>query len=89
MKLTAKDFERLTEVQMEFNSNAGWKDQADRFVDGLDWNHAFIYWTENYASALLACSYLKQMGFDYAISWDEAGEQYCFTTNFVGSWVTA
>jgi hypothetical protein len=89
MKLTAKDFERLTDTQMEFKANAGWKDKADRFTDGLDWAHEFIYWAESYASVLLACSYLYQEGFTAAISYDEAVDQYCFTTNYAGSWVNA
>jgi hypothetical protein len=89
MKLTAKDFERLTECQMEFSSETDWIQQSERFVDGVNWNHAFIYWTENYSAALLACEYLNQNGFDSQISWDESIQQYCFTTNYAGSWVNA
>jgi hypothetical protein len=89
MKLKAIDFERLTECQMEFNAVADWQSQSARFVDGLNWNHAFIYWCENYASTLLACQYLEQKGFSYEISWDDAIQQYCFTTDYAGSWVKA
>ena len=88
MKLTSKDFERLTDCQMEFAA-VDWKKQADRFTDDLDWSHKFIYWTENYLAALFACEYLTSIGFDSNISWDEGGMQYCFTTNYAGSWVNA
>lgn len=86
IKLTAKDFERLTETQMEWNSLTDWKEQSHRFEDGINWNHKFIYWTENYASALLACRYLAQEGYGFTISYDEAVSQYCFTTDYSGSW---
>jgi hypothetical protein len=89
MKLTANDFERLTETQMEWNSLIDWKEQADRFEDTINWNHKFIFWTENYASALLATEYLTQQGFSYSISYDEAVSQYCFTTDYSGSWYGA
>jgi hypothetical protein len=89
MKLTANDFDRLTETQMEWNSLTDWKEQADRFEDTINWNHKFIYWTENYASTLLACEYLAQQGDSYSVSYDEAVNQYCFTTDYSGSWYGA
>ena len=89
MKLTANDFERLTETQMEWNSISDWKDKPYRFNDTINWNHKFIFWTENYASALLATEYLNQQGFDYSISYDESISQYCFTTDYSGSWYGA
>ena len=89
MKLTANDFDRLTETQMEWNSIEDWKEQALRFEDTINWNHKFIFWTENYASALLATEYLNQQGFDYSISYDESISQYCFTTDYSGSWYGA
>lgn len=88
MKLTANDFERLTETQMEWNSVTDWKEQSFRFEDTINWNHKYIFWTENYASALLATEYLRQQGFDFSISYDEAINQYCFTTDYAGSWLT-
>ena len=89
MKLTKHDFERLTEVQMEWVGNDGWIDKKDRFEDTINWSHKFIYWVENYASALLATEYLNQKGYDFSISYDEAMTQYCFTTYYSGSWVSA
>lgn len=89
MKLTKHDFARLTETQMEWVGNDGWIDQKDRFEDTLNWSHKFIYWVENYASALLATEYLNQKGYDFSIGFDESMMQYCFTTDYAGSWVTA
>ena len=89
MKLTKHDFERLTEVQMEWVGSDGWIDKKDRFEDTINWSHKFIYWVENYASALLATEYLNQKGYDFSISFDEAMSQYCFTTDYAGSWVSA
>ena len=86
MKLTKIDFERLTDSQMEWSGNDGWVEQTDRFEETINWNHKFIYRTENYASALLATEYLNQNGFDFSIAYDGAMECYCFTTDYAGSW---
>ena len=89
MKLTKNQFEGLTEAQMEWGTNTDWLQQKDRFEDSICWSHQFIYWVENYASALLATEYLRQNRFDYSISYDNAMGEYCFTTNYAGSWVYA
>jgi hypothetical protein len=86
MKLGKRDFERLTDSQMEWAGNDGWVEQTDRFEDNINWSHKFIYWTENYASTLLATEYLNQNGYDYSISYDGAMECYCFTTDYSSSW---
>lgn len=89
MKLTERDFNRLIETAMEWKSETGWIDKKDRFEDTINWSHKFIYWVENYASALLATEYLNQKGYDFSISYDEAMSQYCFTTDYAGLWVSA
>lgn len=89
MKITKNQFEGLTEVQMEWAGNADWLQQKDRFEDSICWSHQFIYWVENYASVVLATEYLRQNRWDYSISYDNAMAQYCFTTNYAGSWVNA
>ena len=89
MNLTERDFNRLIETAMEWKSETGWIDKKDRFEDTINWSHKFIYWVENYASALLATEYLNQKGYDFSISYDEAMTQYCFTTDYAGSWVSA
>ena len=33
-----------------------------------------------------ATEYLTQQGFDYSISYDHGVRDYCFTTNYSGSW---
>jgi len=89
MKLTKNQFEGLTEAQMEWAGNTEWSFQRDRFEDTICWSHKFIYWVENYASVILATEFLKQNRYDYSISYDNAMGQYCFTTNYAGSWVHA
>lgn len=88
-KLTAIDFERLTTTQMEWNSETDWKEQSHRFDETINWNHQFIFWCDSYAAVLLATEYLTQQGFDYSISYDYGVRDYCFTTNYSGSWYGA
>jgi hypothetical protein len=89
MKLTKNQFEGLTEAQMEWGTNTEWLQQKGRFEDTICWSHQFIYWVENYASVILATEFLKQNRYDYSISYDNAMGQYCFTSNYAGSWVNA
>ena len=89
MKITKDQFEALTEAQMKWSGETDWLSQKDRFEDTICWSHKFIYWAENYASVLLATEYLRQNRWDYSISFDNAISQYCFTTNYAGSWVNA
>jgi hypothetical protein len=89
MKLSKNQFEGLTEAQMEWAGNTEWSSQRDRFEDTICWSHKFIYWVENYASVILATEFLKQNRYDYSISYDNAMGQYCFTSNYAGSWVNA
>jgi hypothetical protein len=89
MRITKNQFEGLTEAQMEWAGETDWLSQKDRFEDLICWSHKFIYWVENYASVILATEYLRQNRFDYSISFDNAMSQYCFTTDYAGSWVNA
>jgi len=93
MKLTPNQFEGLTQCQMEWATESDWLKQKDRFEDTICWSHLFIYWVDNYASVILATEFLKQNKWDYSISFDisfdNAVGQYCFTTNYRGSWVYA
>jgi len=87
MKITKNQFEALTDAQMEWAGESDWSKQLDRFEDTICWSHKFIYWVENYASIILATEFLKQNRFDFSISYDNAIGQYCFTTDYAGSWV--
>lgn len=89
MKITKNQFEGLTQCQMEWATESDWLKQKDRFEDTICWSHLFIYWVENYASVILATEFLKQNKYDFSISFDNAVGQYCFTTDYAGSWVSA
>jgi len=88
MKLTAKDFELLTENQMQFKG-IDWESQIDRFSETPNFEHDFIYWVDNTAALILATKYLEQEGFEYQINYDLRFDQPIFTTPFAGSWVSA
>ncbi len=87
MKISKNQFEGLTEAQMQWAGEADWLTQKDRFEDTICWSHKYIYWVENYASAVLATMFLQQNKYNYSISYDNAMDQYCFTTDYAGSWV--
>ena len=87
MKLTLKDFDLLTENQMEFKG-VDWHLQSDRFAELPDFQHEFIYWLENAAALVLATKFLDQEGFEYQTNYDLRFDQPILTTNYAGSWVT-
>jgi hypothetical protein len=86
MKLTAKDFERLTESQMQFKG-IDWEVQITRFGDEPNFQHEYIYWVENSAALVLAIKYLEQEGFEYQANYDLKFDQPIITTNYAGSWL--
>jgi hypothetical protein len=88
MKISKNQFEGLTSAQMQWADESDWLSQADRFEDTICWTHKFIYWVENYASIVLATEFLKQNRFNFSVSYDNALDQYCFTTDYAGAWVT-
>lgn len=87
MKLTAKDFERLTESQMQFKG-IDWEVQITRFDDEPNFQHEYIYWVENSAALVLAIKYLEQEGFEYQANYDLKFDQPIITTNYAGLWLT-
>ena len=89
MKVTAKDFERLTTCQMEFAGNDGWIEQTNRFDEDINWAHKFIYWVDTYVSALVAVQFLVSEKQDYSIAYDEATQDWVITTDYAGSWMIA
>lgn len=89
MKVTAKDFERLTSCQMEFAGNDGWIEQTNRFDEDINWAHKFIYWVDTYVSALVAVQFLVSEKQDYSIAYDEATQDWVITTDYAGSWMVA
>jgi hypothetical protein len=89
MKLTKNNFEGLTQAQMEWANETDWLKQKYRFEYSICWSHKYIYLLVTYSSFILATEYLRQNRFDYSISYDNAISQYCFTTDYAGSWVNA
>lgn len=89
MKITKNQFEGLTVCRMLWGDDPEWKKQVDRFEDTICWSHKFIYYVDNYASIILATEFLKQNRYDFSISFDNALGEYCFTTDYAGSWVNA
>ena len=88
MKISKNQFEGLTTAQMQWADEPDWIKQANRFEDTICWSHKFIYWVENYASIVLVTEFLKQNRFNYSVSYDNALDQYCFTTDYASAWVT-
>ena len=81
MKITAKDFDALTETIMGWKGN-GWEIQADRFTDKVSFDWAVCYWIDSVASMILARTFLEDNGHDFEQSYDENMESYILLTNY-------
>ena len=81
MKITAKDFDALTDTIMGWKGN-DWEIQADRFTDKPSFDWAVCYWIESPASLILAKSFLEDNGHGYQESYDENMESYILLTNY-------
>lgn len=83
----SEDFENLTETSMQFKG-VGWEKQEDRFNGNVNYDHAYIYWFENYASLILGRRILQDLGEPYEVLFDDACAQYAVTTDFATlSWL--
>ena len=81
MKITAKDFDALTETIMGWKGN-GWEIQADRFTDNVSFDWAVCYWIDSVASMILARTFLEDNGHVFEQSYDENMESYILLTNY-------
>ena len=81
MKITAKDFDALTETIMGWKGN-GWEIQADRFTDNVSYDWAVCYWIDSVASMILARTFLEDNGHVFEQSYDENMESYILLTNY-------
>jgi hypothetical protein len=81
MKITAKDFDALTETIMGWKGN-DWEIQADRFTDKVSFNWAVCYWIDSAASTILARTFLEANGHAFEQSYDENMESYILLTNY-------
>ena len=87
MIVTRKDFERLSQAQMEWSSNLGWKNEQEfRFDEDINWTYKYIYWFNEYVEALIASQYLVQTHYGYSISFDQATDQWVIVTDYAADW---
>lgn len=81
MKITAKDFDALTDTVMGWKGN-GWEVQSDRFLDKVSFDWAVCYWVDSAASLILARTFLEDNDHAFEESYDQATESYILLTNF-------
>lgn len=81
MKITAKDFDTLTDTIMGWKGN-DWEIQSDRFTNAPTFDWAVCYWIELPASLILAKAFLQDNGHAYQESYDENMESYMLLTNY-------
>ena len=81
MKITAKDFDALTDTAMGWKGN-GWEVQADRFTDKVSFDWSVCYWVDSAASLILARTFLDNNDHSYQESYDENMKSYILLTNY-------
>jgi hypothetical protein len=81
MKVTAKDFDALTDTIMGWKGN-DWEIQADRFTDKVSFDWAVCYWVESAANLILARTFLEDNDHAFQVSYDENMESYILLTNY-------
>ena len=81
MKITAKDFDALTETIMGWKGN-DWEIQADRFTDTISFDWAVCYWVDSAANLILARTFLEDNDHAFQQSYDENMESYILLTNY-------
>lgn len=81
MKITAKDFDSLTETIMGWKGN-DWEIQSERFTDKVSFDWAVCYWIDSAASTILARTFLENNGHTFEQSYDENMESYILLTNY-------
>lgn len=87
MIVTRKDFERLSQAQMEWSANKGWKDEQEfRFDEDINWDYKYIYWFNEYVEALIASQYLVANDFGYSISFDQGSDNWVIVTDYAADW---
>lgn len=81
MKITAKDFDALTDTVMGWKGN-DWEAQSDRFLDKVSFDWAVCYWVDSAASLILARTFLENNEYPFEESYDDNMESYILLTNF-------
>jgi len=81
MKITAKDFDNLTDTVMEWKGN-DWELQADRFSDKPAFDWAVVCWYDSVISMIMARTFLEQNDYAFQESYDHNMESWVLLTNY-------
>ena len=81
MKITAKDFDNLTDTVMGWKGN-DWELQADRFSDKPAFDWAVVCWYDTVISMIIARTFLEQNDYAFQESYDHNMESWVLLTNY-------
>jgi proteasome lid subunit RPN8/RPN11 len=81
MRITAKDFDNLTDTVMGWKGN-DWELQADRFSDKPAFDWAVVCWYDSVVSMIMARTFLEQNDYAYQESYDNNMESWVLLTNY-------
>ena len=81
MKITAKDFDNLTDTVMGWKGN-DWELQADRFSDKPTFDWAVVCWYDSVISMIMARTFLEQNDYAFQESYDHNMESCVLLTNY-------
>jgi hypothetical protein len=81
MKITAKDFDLLTDTAMGWKGN-DWEIQSHRFTNNVTFDWVAVYWFDSATNMILARTFLEQNGHAYQESYDENMESFVLLTNY-------
>ena len=81
MKITAKDFDNLTDTVMGWKGN-DWELQGERFSDKPSFDWAVVCWFDSVVSMIMARTFLEQNDYAYQESYDHNMESWVLLTNY-------
>ena len=81
MKITAKDFDLLTDTAMSWKGN-DWEIQSHRFTNSVTFDWVAVYWFDSATNMILARTFLEQNGHAYQESYDENMTSFVLLTNY-------
>ena len=81
MKITAKDFDNLTDTVMGWKGN-DWELQGDRFADKPSFDWAVVCWYDTVISMIMARTFLEQNDYAFQESYDHNMGTWVLLTNY-------
>ena len=81
MKITAKDFDNLTDTVMGWKGN-DWELQGERFSDKPSFDWAVVCWYDTVISMIMARTFLEQNDYAFQESYDHNMESWVLLTNY-------